>query len=913
MDSKSELLKQKKNLEAKLKNPNLAEYKKMFEDGIKEVEKKIEALGKDVVKDVEKVVDKPKAKRKPRAKKKTTTKLTKSEEEKAKADLKKKTGKTEEECEEIIEQYKALRTKAQTRKKKETATAKKDKERVDTLKKKGDIIEGTNVKTADATIETTKEEVVEKIDKEVEVVKEKAEKKAEKEVKKKMPKATKTEQKKEVEKKVEKEVKAKTKTIVKRIVIDTSDLINTISDKLGKLDKDSQKEFLIKLRSDVDKLLKKYAIGGLTDGAITTMNVTQSNMSASSVNPTLFEKGGSTYNKRTESYIVTNKDDRHYNQIGVADYGIETDSKGQEFVTLSFDNGTSTYSVEDVNKTYAKGGIMADGRIVLRDFNGIGGNKNKTYKLIKDDRDSDGKPYYTLIEYPSENVMAQGDSFEEVNGYANLMSGKFAKGGSTYAKDGDIKGYSGGYDVTIFYKNGSQTVIEGGLPYLEALRIAKKQKIENDVEDVAVIVTDQSSMPYGEQTIRWISGSTYAKGGGIGFSNSNLYFKGFGKDINGNSVIKVYFPNSRAFSIQTNGNLPETHSIKMEYSKIEKVPASDLKVIEKEVTEYIKEYGTDTQKRKLNTYAKGGMIDAPRIYVADLEAYNNGVLKGEWLDLNDYSFADELMDAIEEVVGDNEYAIHDVEGIPSSMYSEYMGRRDFEELYEMIELANDNDLPLDVVIEVVNQYDENIVDTIQGQYNSMREFAEQLADDIGIENLSNPEQYVYMTDTDRRLTAQDMADSYVDDMAYEDGGKRIIEEAELDVDEFDEADEDRQEEMIDEAREIVYDEYYDSVYESLDDPYYYFVEEQGIYSREDFFNSNLVLIDYDALADDLEYDYLSIYGEDGSVYIFEANYKRGGKVKRGKRSKHSYMQDRRRVSSEPWEVAYQKRKRRNKK
>ncbi|MEN8882703.1 MAG: antirestriction protein ArdA [Flavobacteriaceae bacterium] len=742
MDNKSELLKKKKSLEEKLKNPKLAEYKKMFADGIKEIDKKIEALGKDVVKDVEKVVDKPKAKRKPRAKKKTTTKLTKSEEEKAKADLKKKTGKTEEECEEIIEQYKALRTKAQTRKKKETASAKKDKARVETLKKKGDIIEGTNVKTADATIETTKEEVVEKIDKEVEVVKEKAEKKAEKEVKKEMPKATKTEQKKEVEKKVEKEVKAKTKTIVKRIVIDTSDLINTISDKLGKLDKDSQKEFLIKLRSDVDKLLKKYAIGGLTDGAITTMNVTQSNMSASSVNPTLFEKGGSTM--PTESYIVTKKDDRHYNQIGVADYGIETDSKGQEFVTLSFDNGISTYSVEDVNKTYAKGGgIMADGRIVLRDFNGIGGNKNKTYKLIKDDRDSDGKPYYTLIEYPSGNVMAQGDSFEEVNGYANLMSGKFAKGGSTYAK--------------------------------------------------------------------------------------------------------------------------------------------------------------------------GGMVDAPKIYVADLEAYNNGVLKGEWLDLDDYSDADELMDAIEEVVGENEYAIHDVEGIPSSMYSEYMGREDFEELYEMIELAKDNDLPIDVVIDVVSQYDENIVDSYNGRYDSMREFAEELADEIGIENFNNPEYYVYMTDLDRRLYAQDMADSYVEDIADEDGGKRIIEEAELDTEEFDEADEDRQEEMIDEAREIVYNSYYDNVYDELDDPYYYFVEEQGIYSKEDFFNSNLVRIDYDALADALEQDYVAIDGEDGSVYIFNANYKRGGKVKKGKRSKHSYMQDRRRVSSESWEVAYQKRKRRNKK
>jgi hypothetical protein len=97
----------------------------------------------------------------------------------------------------------------------------------------------------------------------------------------------------------------------------------------------------------------------------------------------------------------------------------------------------------------------------------------------------------------------------------------YGKDDSTYQGEndveevGEIKGYSGGYDVTIFYTDGTQIVLGGGLPYPEALRIAKKEKIENDVEEVAVIVTDQSSMPHGEQTIRWIRGSTYAKGGSV--------------------------------------------------------------------------------------------------------------------------------------------------------------------------------------------------------------------------------------------------------------------------------------------------------------------------------------------------------------------------------------------------------------
>ncbi len=76
------------------------------------------------------------------------------------------------------------------------------------------------------------------------------------------------------------------------------------------------------------------------------------------------------------------------------------------------------------NYTYAEGGIMADGRLVLGSSYGVGGNKNKTYKLIKDDRDSDGKPYYEVVEHPSNSVMAQGDDFVEVNNMYKIFTGK---------------------------------------------------------------------------------------------------------------------------------------------------------------------------------------------------------------------------------------------------------------------------------------------------------------------------------------------------------------------------------------------------------------------------------------------------------------------------------------------------------
>jgi antirestriction protein len=271
-------------------------------------------------------------------------------------------------------------------------------------------------------------------------------------------------------------------------------------------------------------------------------------------------------------------------------------------------------------------------------------------------------------------------------------------------------------------------------------------------------------------------------------------------------------------------------------------------------------------------FAGGGGVDddTPKIYVADLEAYNNGRLSGVWLDLTDYSDADELMDAINDFLkttGGEEYAVHDYENLPSSMYSEYMGVRDFEEIYEMLDLAKENDLPLDVVMEVVSQFDRSALDEYTGVYDSEQDFAEQLVDDIGITSFIDFRYYLEISETDRRLLAQEEADYYADAIRDEDGGNRLIEEADLDVEEYEEADSERQEEMLDEAREIVYDRIYDRTYDALDDPYSYFVEELGSYDDESFANANFVRVDYEKLGDALEQDYTFVR-HDGQIYVF---------------------------------------------
>jgi antirestriction protein len=290
--------------------------------------------------------------------------------------------------------------------------------------------------------------------------------------------------------------------------------------------------------------------------------------------------------------------------------------------------------------------------------------------------------------------------------------------------------------------------------------------------------------------------------------------------------------------------------------------------------DYEVRYAKPRPKRKgykgARKFMSGGSMETPRIYVADLEAYNNGRLVGEWLDLADYNDADELMDAIQDVLkksGGEEYAIHDVEYVPRSLYSEYMSRNDFEALYEVMETAKRYDLPLEVVEEIVSQYGEGGVEEFYGKYDDAEDFAMQLVDDIGIESFNNYEYYMYVTDTDRRLIAQEQADFYVDDIRNEDGGNRLIEEAGMDVDEYEEADSEMQEEMLDKAREIVYDEYYDTWYEGLDDPKNFLVDEQGIYDTESFANLSFVRVDYEKLGRDLDQDYTFIE-HDGELYVF---------------------------------------------
>ena len=122
-----------------------------------------------------------------------------------------------------------------------------------------------------------------------------------------------------------------------------------------------------------------------------------------------------------------------------------------------------------------------------------------------------------------------------------------------------------------------------------------------------------------------------------------------------------------------------------------------------------------------------------KAYVADLAAYNEGRLIGEWIDLDDKS-EDEISEEIKALLekwskasGElrEEYAVHDWESMPSSFgeyptWSEVVAYMEAvkEHTQEVVDSALELDIPL-----------ESIQDAYCGQYDDETDYAKQYCDD----------------------------------------------------------------------------------------------------------------------------------------------------------------------------------------
>lgn len=131
------------------------------------------------------------------------------------------------------------------------------------------------------------------------------------------------------------------------------------------------------------------------------------------------------------------------------------------------------------------------------------------------------------------------------------------------------------------------------------------------------------------------------------------------------------------------------------------------------------------------------------IYVGTYAKYNSGSIKGAWLKLADYPSQEELGEAMAKIHADEhdpEYMIQDWEGFPEGMCSEYGIADEFWELLEAMEQAPHLDADVWVAGAELGIDPADIPDMYQGHWNSDREFAMDLAEDIGAldENLSWP-------------------------------------------------------------------------------------------------------------------------------------------------------------------------------
>lgn len=250
------------------------------------------------------------------------------------------------------------------------------------------------------------------------------------------------------------------------------------------------------------------------------------------------------------------------------------------------------------------------------------------------------------------------------------------------------------------------------------------------------------------------------------------------------------------------------------------------------------------------TFANGGVLEGAEIYVADLAEYNNGRLVGKHLKLSDYSSGAEVMEAIQAILDEQtakdkygevheEYAIHDFEGFPRSFYSESMGEKDFDKIYQIAEVANDRGIPIDVLMEAVADFgaDEDQIERIAEAYytsvpasmgNESRDFAYEYIDSIGsiTDAVSNPDFYFdyesFGSDARMDYSDEDLEEYGYDELDDTELGERLVD----DMGGFDQL---------------------------------------GKETIESYF-------DYDRFGRDLEQDFISVKGDDGDYYFFNRNW-----------------------------------------
>jgi antirestriction protein len=130
------------------------------------------------------------------------------------------------------------------------------------------------------------------------------------------------------------------------------------------------------------------------------------------------------------------------------------------------------------------------------------------------------------------------------------------------------------------------------------------------------------------------------------------------------------------------------------------------------------------------------------IYVGTYGKYNEGNLNGEWITVQDYSDAEELMAAMAEIHEDEqdpEFMTQDSEGHLTDLIDESMSLEDWENIYEIIEAIENSYLDISAIEGYILNFgydrNANIISeaesAYQGEFESDGDFAREMAESTG--------------------------------------------------------------------------------------------------------------------------------------------------------------------------------------
>ena len=130
---------------------------------------------------------------------------------------------------------------------------------------------------------------------------------------------------------------------------------------------------------------------------------------------------------------------------------------------------------------------------------------------------------------------------------------------------------------------------------------------------------------------------------------------------------------------------------------------------------------------------------SPRVYVADLSAYNNGRLHGIWIELNEDSTEETVQEQIQQMLktspesGAEEYAFHDYDGFAG--YSEEY--TSIESLLELAKGIREHGEIFSLYMQHTGldteEASKNFEEAYAGEWNSQNAFGENLFEELGYE------------------------------------------------------------------------------------------------------------------------------------------------------------------------------------